>query len=377
MASQLVLNDQGQYEYQEVDKPQKATLNTQEFEAYEGQKKENLVSSPSITEQTEKITREIPGQVRFDETTGQFVQKEPERRTIDYTPGAITPESTEMTSLEKVMSMKPMAGSQDGGLDRAYKLIEQQQKLAQRKQTADMLFKGADLALQGYSAWKNAGKITNITPLNLKSSTFTSMPIGQSTLGGVGIAGAAGYGIGRVIGAKESEAKGMGAGAAIGTAVGGPIGGVIGGVIGGIVGCFSPETQITMSDNTTKAIIDIDLKDNIKVGGFVFALGKFLINDLYDYKGIKVSGTHMVNEEGIWKEVKDTKHGKSLGNDEQVVYTLGADKRRILINNILFTDYFEVEEKDKLREVGDTYFDSWRDNVVILNEKNKEILNAS
>jgi len=377
MASQLVLNDQGQYEYQEVDKPQKATLNTQEFEAYEGQKKENLVSEPSITEQTEKITREIPGQVRFDETTGQFVQKEPERRTIDYTPGAITPESTEMTSLEKVMNMKPMAGSQDGGLDRAYKLIEQQQKLAQRKQTADMLFKGADLALQGYSAWKNAGKITNITPLNLKSSTFTSMPIGQSTLGGVGIAGAAGYGLGRVIGAKEKEAKGMGAGAAIGTAVGGPIGGVIGGVIGGIVGCFSPETQITMSDNTTKAIIDIDLKDNIKVGGFVFALGKFLINDLYDYKGIKVSGTHMVNEEGIWKEVKDTKHGKSLGNDEHVVYTLGTDKRRILINNILFTDYFEVEEKDKLREVGDTYFDSWRDNVVILNEKNKKILNAS
>ena len=91
MVAQLVLNDQGQYEYQEVDKPQKATLNTQEFEAYEGQKKENLVSEPSITEQTEKITREIPGQVRFDETTGQFVQKEPERRTIDYTPGAITP----------------------------------------------------------------------------------------------------------------------------------------------------------------------------------------------------------------------------------------------------------------------------------------------
>ena len=377
MASQLVLNDQGQYEYQEVDKPQKTTLNTQEFEAYEGQKKENLVSSPSITEQTEKITREIPGQVKFDENTGQFTEVEPEKRTIDYTPGAITPESTEMTSLEKVMSMKPMAGTSDGGLDKAYKLIEQQNKLAQRKQTADMLFKGADLALQGYSTWKNAGKITNITPLNLKSSTFTSMPIGQSTLGGVGMAGAAGYGLGKVIGAKESEAKGMGAGAAIGTAVGGPIGGVIGGVIGGIVGCFLPDTEITMADGSKKKIIDIDLKDNIKVGGNVFALGKFLITDLYDYKGIKVSGTHMVNEEGIWKEVKDTKHGKSLGNDEHVVYTLGTDKRRILINNILFTDYFEVEEKDKLREVGNTYFDNWREHVVILNEKNKKILNAS
>ena len=377
MASQLVLNDQGQYEYQEVDKPQKTTLNTQEFEAYEGQNKENLVSAPSITEQTEKITREIPGQVRFDEKTGQFAEVEPEKRTIDYTPGAITPESTEMTALEKVMSMKPMAGSQDGGLDKAYKLIEQQQKLAQRKQTADMLFQGADLALQGYSAWKNAGKITNITPLKWKTPTWTGMGVGKSTLGGVGMAGAAGYGLGKVIGAKESEAKGMGAGAAIGMAAGGPIGGVIGGVIGGIVGCFLPDTKITMADGSKKKIIDIDLKDNIKVGGNVFALGKFLITDLYDYKGIKVSGTHMVNEEGIWKEVKDTKHGKSLGNDEHVVYTLGTEKRRILINNILFTDYFEVEEKDKLREVGNTYFDNWREHVVILNEKNKKILNAS
>ena len=53
------------------------------------------------------------------------------------------------------------------------------------------------------------------------------------------------------------------------------------------------------------------------------------------------------------------------------------DKRRILINNILFTDYFEVEEKDKLREVGNTYFDNWRDHVTILNKQNKKILNAS
>jgi len=131
-----------------------------------------------------------------------------------------------------------------------------------------------------------------------------------------------------------------------------------------------------MADNTTKPIIDIDLKDNIAIGGPVFALGKFLINDLYDYKGIKVSGTHMVNEEGIWKEVKDTKYGKSLGNNEHVVYTLGTEHRRILINNILFTDYFEVEEKDKLHEVGNEYFKNWREHVVILNKENKRILNA-
>jgi hypothetical protein len=59
-----------------------------------------------------------------------------------------------------------------------------------------------------------------------------------------------------------------------------------------------------------------------------------------------------------------------------VVYTLGTEHRRILINNILFTDYFEVEEKDKLHEVGNEYFKNWREHVVILNKENKRILNA-
>ena len=213
----------------------------------------------------------------------------------------------------------------------------------------------------------------NVTPL----TNIGNMPIVPSTVGTVGTAGAIAYGLGTAFKVKPKERTGMTAGAAIGTAVGGPVGGVIGGILGGVLGCFLPDTLVSMADGSKKKIIDIELKDNIAIGGFVFATGKFLITDLYDYKGIKVSGTHMVNEEGIWKEVKDTKHGKSLGNDEHVVYTLGTEKRRILINNILFTDYFEVEEKDKLREVGDTYFDSWRDNVVILNEKNKEILNAS
>ena len=203
------------------------------------------------------------------------------------------------------------------------------------------------------------------------------MNVGKSTLGGVGTAGMAGYAVSGLLGGSKKQQKTSGVGSAIGMAAGGPIGGVGGGVIGHVFGCFSPDTLITMADNTTKPIIDIDLKDNIAVGGFVFALGKFLINDLYEYKGIKVSGTHMVNEDDIWKEVKDTKHGKSLGNEEHVVYTLGTEKRRILINNILFTDFFEVEEKDKLREVGNTYFDNWRDHVAILNETNKKILNAS
>ena len=169
----------------------------------------------------------------------------------------------------------------------------------------------------------------------------------------------------------------MTAGASIGMAVGGPVGAVIGGVIGGVVGCFLPNTEITMADGSKKKIIDIELKDNIKVGGNVFATAKFLITNLYDYKGVKVSGSHMVNENNKWIRVEDSDIAKSLGNDEHVVYTLGTQNRRIVINDILFTDYFELDEKEELEKQGDSYFDNWKlhsdylsqQNVYKINEK--------
>ena len=112
MVAKLVQNEMGVYEYVEVDtKPKVVSPNLSEFEAYEGQKeKTELVNAPNIGAQTERIIRETPGQYRteFDETTGQFTTKEvgaTEGRAITYTPGAITPESTEPTALEKVMKM--------------------------------------------------------------------------------------------------------------------------------------------------------------------------------------------------------------------------------------------------------------------------------
>ena len=389
MVAQLVRQDDGSYDYVEVDTASKKTVapDLTEFEAYEGAKKggEELVSGPSIIKQTEKIQREIPSQVEFDAKTGTFITKKARTVDLEYKPGDVTPESTELTALEKVMNMESMAGTGDAGLERAYSLIEQQSKLAAQQQKFEQYTQLAKTGLDIYniasgndlSVLTGGGINPNAyAPMKSKISNIAGMPVGQSTLGGVAGAGAVAYGVGSLLKVKPKEKKGMTAGASIGMAVGGPVGGVIGGVIGGIIGCFSSDTLVTMADNTTKPIIDIDLKDNIAIGGPVFALGKFLINDLYDYKGIKVSGTHMVNEEGIWKEVKDTKYGKSLGNNEHVVYTLGTEHRRILINNILFTDYFEVEEKDKLHEVGNEYFKNWREHVVILNKENKRILNA-
>jgi hypothetical protein len=392
MVAQLVRQDDGSYDYVEVDTASKKTVapDLTEFEAYEGAKKggEELVSGPSIIKQTEKIQREIPSQVEFDAKTGTFITKKARTVDLEYKKPEITPESTELTALEKVMNMQPMAGTGDAGLEKAYASMERLQKLAEQKaraetlqsylQTGKMVYNLA--SGKDYSIFTGGGINPNAytsgagtTPLN-----FLGTPVGThgATVGTIGAAGMAGHTVSGLLGGSKKQQKTSGVGSAIGMVAGGPIGAVVGGTIGHIIGCFSSDTLVTMADNTTKPIIDIDLKDNIAIGGPVFALGKFLINDLYDYKGIKVSGTHMVNEEGIWKEVKDTKYGKSLGNNEHVVYTLGTEHRRILINNILFTDYFEVEEKDKLHEVGNEYFKNWREHVVILNKENKRILNA-
>jgi len=113
MVAKLVLNEMGNYEYvNDVTTTKKPIIpSVDEFEAYEGtQKKSELVSAPSIGEQTQKVMRETPGQFKttFDEKTGQFTTKETAPsagRMVDYTPGEITAESTEPTALQKVMTM--------------------------------------------------------------------------------------------------------------------------------------------------------------------------------------------------------------------------------------------------------------------------------
>ena len=85
----------------------------------------------------------------------------------------------------------------------------------------------------------------------------------------------------------------------------------------------------------------------------------------------------MVNEDGIWMRVRDTKHGKPLGNEEHTVYVFGSENRRILINNILFTDYFEVNEQDKLMNNEEDFFDNWKLYAKQDSGNNVDIINAS
>jgi len=140
-------------------------------------------------------------------------------------------------------------------------------------------------------------------------------------------------------------------------------------------GCFLAGTLITMADGSTKPVEQVDLRDEVAVGGYVFATGKFLIDNLYDYKGIKVSGEHMVKENGNWMRVKDSSYAVSMGDDEHIVYVFGTEYRRIVINGIEFTDYFEISEKEELYNHGDKFFGIWQEHDRQIHDENVKILN--
>ena len=388
---QLVKNQSGVYEYKEVGATPSSSLRSTDFEAYEGTQKTTLAESTDLGSQTKSLMREAPGQMEVvtDAQTGETktVNKGSSQVAIQQREFKnITPTSNEnaLDKIARITAANPQGTDSSQDLNRVYNLIERQQKLKEQAQQFDQLYKGADLAFRGYKAFTDFKSITkpqSFVPMKGGStgtslSGFMGTNVGQSTVGGVGTAGMAGYGISKMLGGSKKQNTGAGVGSAIGMAVGGPVGGVVGGVIGSVFGCFLPNTKVTMSDNTTKNIIDINLNDNIEIGGRVFAHAKFLITDLYDYKGVKVSGSHMVNEDNKWLRVEESNLAKSLGNKEHTVYTLGTDNRRILINNILFTDYFEVDEKEELQTQGDEYFNNWKNHSIELQEQNKNILNA-
>jgi hypothetical protein len=364
MVLQLKKDNTGQYivDYGITDTT-KPAVTAGEFEAYSGLKDQTtLVGGTTLGEQTQKVMREAPGQVTTEvdpetgevktKTTGQQVEVEQKPITSLETQTGAAVQPTE-TPLEKAMRFaSATAPSQQNQFDpnEYFSRIEAIQKNAQKAQLTNTLIKGGMDIGMTYLRGKLGGFSTGgIVQTPLSGGTYGTGGGFMSTPTGGGFADA---GATLLQGGSVKDAAKVGAGTAVGTAlgtaVGGPIGGAIGGAIGSIIGCFLPDTLIKMADGTEKKIIDINLKDNIEVGGFVFATGKFLVNNLFDYKGIKVSGEHLVNENGKWLKVKDSQFAKSLGNDEHIVYTLGSQNRRILINDILFTDYFDFEEQKTL-----------------------------
>ena len=350
----------GLYQTVQQSQPTNPVIDTSGYEAYTGNQKTSLATGQTdLGQQTQSILqRDTGGQLSYDPTTQSFKRTGEKESNIGVsnitdissTGQQTTPGETPFDKVARITAMTPMgtgtSGIDQSQIDRALALQEKQQRMGSLMQTADLglkayrTFKG--ISGGGLSIPGTTGPITPLTGGSFGGSTF------MSGAGGAAVAGGLGYGVSKILGGSAKQNRTAGIGSSVGMAVGGPVGGVVGGVIGTVIGCFLPDTLISMTDGSKKKIIDIELKDNVAIGGFVFATGKFLVNDIYDYKNIKVSGSHLVNENGNWLKVKDSKLAKLISTEDTVVYTLGNKNRRILINDTLFTDYFDIDEQQKM-----------------------------
>ena len=102
--------------------------------------------------------------------------------------------------------------------------------------------------------------------------------------------------------------------------------------------CFDPNTLVQMANGSKKKIKDIQLGDQTK-GGEVTGVFQFKASDeIHDYKGVTVAGSHYVKEDGKFIMVQDSPISVKI-DKIPVVYSLDTTDRRIFINDIEFADY--------------------------------------
>ena len=102
-------------------------------------------------------------------------------------------------------------------------------------------------------------------------------------------------------------------------------------------GCFVKGTMIEMADGTEKEITTITVGELTK-GGVVEAKLEFMPTQIYNYKGVEVSGSHLVMENNQFIKVEDSK--RSILTDKlEPVYCFETSDNRIWVKGIEFGDY--------------------------------------
>jgi hypothetical protein len=120
--------------------------------------------------------------------------------------------------------------------------------------------------------------------------------------------------------------------------------------------CFAGDSLVKMNDGTSKPISEINIGDVLWKGGAVNGTLKFSGADvaLFNYKGIKVSGEHLVHHENLrWMKIIQT--GAPSCGKEEFIYSLVTDNNRIPIlgesgETINFADWEEFSDDSILRE---------------------------
>ena len=265
MALQLVIDNNGNYVYKDVAES-KPAVTSSEFEAYTGGNKTTLAVTTDLGSQTQALMRETPGQTKLvtDPVTGE-TKTESDIQSVAVQQKDFVPPSTQdliespLQKAARIAQQFPMQQTTGPNPQEFLGQIQSMQNKAIKAERMNTILKGGvDLGISYLNLGRTStyGMPQTVTPL----TSLTATPVGASTLGGVGLAGGAGYMVSRALGGDKKESTAAGAGAAIGTAVGGPVGGVVGGVIGKVLGGRVICTELHRQKLMSKEDYLMDLK---------------------------------------------------------------------------------------------------------------------
>lgn len=106
--------------------------------------------------------------------------------------------------------------------------------------------------------------------------------------------------------------------------------------------CYAAGTPIRMKNGSYKAVDKLELGDELYYGGKVTATGHSKQENMYEYKGTKVSGSHAVFENGKFVRVEDSKSGKKLSG-EMEVFPIECENHVMVTKTHLGADFSEID----------------------------------
>ena len=120
--------------------------------------------------------------------------------------------------------------------------------------------------------------------------------------------------------------------------------------------CFDETTNINISNNLTKNIKDIRIGETLPNNSRVIGTLEFSSKnvDMYNYKNVIVSGSHLVNENNTWLRICDSNISRKIDNyNGSKIYCLMTTNNLIEIDDIIFRDYIEYNDNytnNKMKE---------------------------
>ena len=112
---------------------------------------------------------------------------------------------------------------------------------------------------------------------------------------------------------------------------------------GGGGGCFLAGQKVQLLSGEMVCIEDIEVGDELMYGGEVYQTMITLNDHYYNYEGVRVTGAHLVLEDGVWMRVDQSElKGERIHGDYKV-YNLCNDEHSISINGVMFADFDEVD----------------------------------